>query len=61
MKEANTLAPSLLIPLFLLSGFFIPAEEVPSYFLPFQVFLYYMMILNEHIFIISIYHGSITV
>jgi len=28
VKEANTLAPSLLIPLFLLSGFFIPAKEV---------------------------------
>lgn len=36
VKEANTLAPSLLIPLFLLSGFFIPAEEVPIYFIPFQ-------------------------
>ena len=61
VKEANTLAPSLLIPLFLLSGFFIPAEEVPSYFLPFQVFLYYIMILNYYILVISIYHGSIMV
>ena len=26
VKEANTLAPSLLIPLFLLSGFFIPGN-----------------------------------